>query len=433
MKMLSRLALAAALAGSGALIAVPPALAKDKEAAKAPGLKLSPAVIKVAKPAQDAIAANDPTTAEPLVAQIEAASQTDDDRYIGAVLRYNVEILKVNAAQQANPNAPANDATLAKPLDTLIANPSTPAADRGKYYFRRAALAYNGKQYPVAIDYFTKARELGYTDPNLSLYLVKAKIENGDVAGGSADLDKAIAEKTAQGQKAPDEWYRYAIAQSNHQHMGPQTLEWLNKYVAAYPSPKTWYEVLAVYGFQQDSVAKLDNQQKIDLFRLMRASGGLADQYFYLEYAQKAQAAGLPAEAQAVLKEGLANGKIPAANTEAKAMLVETANGVRNEGSLPALEAKAKAASSGAPASQTAEVYLGTGNYAKAIELYRLALTKGGVDADVVNTRLGIALARSGDKAGATAAFAAVKAAPRADIARFWTTWANQAAGAPAA
>ncbi len=431
MKMMSKLALAATLAtGATGLALAVPAAAKDKKEEKAPGMKLSPAVVKVAKPAQDALVANTPDVAEPLIAQIEAAAQTDDDKYIAAVFRYNLEAMKLNARTQANPNAPADESALVKPLDALIAGPSTPAADRGKYYFRRAAMAYNGKQYPVAIDYFTKAHDLGYTDANLSLYLAKAKVESGDVAGGTAELEKTVADMNAKGQKAPEEYYRYAIARANKSRLKPQTMAWLAKYAAAYPSAKTWYEVLATYGIQQDSVAKLDNQQKMDLFRLMRATGGLADQYYYLEYAQKAQVAGLPTEAQGVLKEGLANGKIPAGNTEAKAMLAETAQAIRNEGPLTALETKAKASASGSLAMQTADAHLGDGNYAKAIELYKLSLTKGGVDADTVNTRLGIALARSGDKAGATAAFANVKGAPRADIAQLWTTYVNQAPAA---
>ncbi len=46
-------------------------------------------------------------------------------------------------------------------------------------------------------------------------------------------------------------------------------------------------------------------------------------------------------------------------------------------------------------------------------------IAKGGVDANVANLHLGMALARSGDKAGATAAFNAVSG-PRADIAKYW-------------
>ena len=427
MKLISSLALAAALV-TGATVSAP-AIAKEKPA-KAPGFKLSPGVIKVAKPADDAIAAKDVATAEPLVQQAEAAATTDDDKYITGVLRYNLEIQKNNVARAANPNTPTSDVALAAPLDKLIASPSTPAADRAKYYYQRGQIFSAGKQTTQAVQYFAKAKELGYSDPNMDLALVSAKFDSGDVAGGTTDLDALITARTAAGQKAPEEYYRYAIARSAKAKAGPQTLTWLNKYVAAYPSPKTWYEVLQTYGFQQDSVAKLDTPQKIDLFRLMRATGALADQYYYIEYAQKVQNAGLPTEAQAVIKEGLANGKIPAANTEAKAMLTESAQSIRAEGSLTGLEAKAKAGANGTLATQTADAYLGAGNYAKAIELYRLGLQKGGVDADTTNTRLGIALARSGDKAGAKAAFAAVKGAPRADIANFWTTYLNQAPAA---
>ena len=72
----------------------------------------------------------------------------------------------------------------------------------------------------------------------------------------------------------------------------------------------------------------------------------------------------------------------------------------------------------------TADAYLGYGDYAKAASLYRLALQKGGsgVDADTAQLRLGIALAMSGDKAGARTAFAAVKGR-RADLASFWTLY----------
>jgi tetratricopeptide (TPR) repeat protein len=115
----------------------------------------------------------------------------------------------------------------------------------------------------------------------------------------------------------------------------------------------------------------------------------------------------------------MATGKIPAGNATAKAMLTAAAAKSRQEGSLAPTEARAKSAGDGKLAALTAEAYYGQGNYAKAAELYRTALQKGGVDAGEVNTRLGIALAAQGDKAGATAAFDAVKGAPRADLAGF--------------
>jgi hypothetical protein len=78
-----------------------------------------------------------------------------------------------------------------------------------------------------------------------------------------------------------------------------------------------------------------------------------------------------------------------------------------------------KASQTSATLVRVGNSYYGMGQYAKAADLYRQAVTKGGTDADVANLHLGMALARSGDKAGATAALSAVKGA-RADIAKYW-------------
>ncbi len=69
--------------------------------------------------------------------------------------------------------------------------------------------------------------------------------------------------------------------------------------------------------------------------------------------------------------------------------------------------------------------YYGMGDYANAADIYRQVLTKPDADKDVANLHLGMALARAGDKAGATAAFNAVTGA-RADIAKFWMIYVQQ-------
>jgi len=69
-----------------------------------------------------------------------------------------------------------------------------------------------------------------------------------------------------------------------------------------------------------------------------------------------------------------------------------------------------------------ADAYYGYGDYAKAAELYRAALGKSGVDKDLANLRLGMALARSGDKAGASSSLNAV-GGNQADVARLWKVY----------
>jgi hypothetical protein len=427
MKTISKLALAAVLAtGMSATALVSPVVAqKNKKDDKSGGLKLTPAVQKPAGEAQKAIQANDMATAEAQLALTEAAaaaSASDDDKYVAAALRYDFEASKMRAALAANPNAPIDQTVLIKPLDALIANPKTPAQGRPQYVYRRGTLAFNARQYPQAIQYFEQARQLGFADPELDLQIAKARLEGSDVRAGLTDLNAIIDKQTAAGQKPPESFYRYGIQRANAAKMGPETMAWLKKWVIAYPTSKNWHDVVFVFGLQQNPLAKLDNQQQIDMFRLLRASRALADQSEYREYAQKVIDRGLPHEARTVLNEGIAAGKLTATG-EAKAMLTDAATGIRNDTPLPALETKAKAGANGTLASQTGDAYLGQDNFTKAAELYRLALQKGGVNADEVNTRLGIALAKSGDKAGATAAFAAVKGAPRAEIAALWTTW----------
>ncbi|TPG12204.1 hypothetical protein [Sphingomonas oligophenolica] len=447
----STLAMAALLAtsASGLMIAAPATAQKNKKDDK-PGFKLSKPVVAVAAPAQTAIRAastsaiaaqqaTDPAakqtaiataqqniaTAEPLVGQVEAAATTDDDKYVAAALRYDFENLKLAVAQAVNPKAPIDETVLAKPLDALIASASTPQADKAKYIYRRGILAFNGGQYPVAIQYLTQAKQAGYTDPNLDPLIIKAKLQGGNPTEGLADLNATLKAQEAAGQKPTEEYYRYAIAKSNQQKNVALTVDLLQRYIAAYPTPKNWREVLFTYGLQKDSAAQLDQNQRLDAFRLMRQTNALADQYDYEEYGNLAYTRGLPTEAQSVVKAGLASGKIPASSSVSKQLVADSATAIRNEGALSSSETKAKASKDGKVAAQTADAYLGDGNNAKAIELYNLALTKGGVTTDEVNLHLGIAQARSGDKAGAMASFDKVTGQPRAAIAGFWKVALN--------
>ncbi len=426
MKTMSKLALAAALSTGLAPMVAAPATAAKKEEAK-PGYKLSPEVLKVAKPAQDAIAANDYATAETNVAAAEAAVKTDDDKYVTAALRYDLEQRKIAAAQQANPNAPVDETKLAGPLTVLLNSPNTQPDAKARYAYRLGALNYQSKRYPVAIQYLQQAKQLGYNDANLPLLLVKSKVDGGDVKGGLSDMQAVVQQSTAAGQKAPEAYYRFAISKANGAGLKPETLTWLTSYVKAYPTAKNWRDVAVMFGLQQGSVVTLDKDQRVDVYRLLRMANALADQSHYLDYAQTTRDRGLPGETVSVLQEGIAKGKVPNDATTKKFLATAQAS-AKAEGSLTGSEAKAKTAADGKLAEQTGDGYMGQSNWTKAAEMYRLALSKGAANADQVNTHLGIALAHAGDKAGAEQAFAAVKGSPRAELAQLWTAYLNQSA-----
>lgn len=410
MKLVSSLALGVALA----LGTVPSlALAQKKEkAAEAPKMALSKEFRAAAAPAQAAIKA-DPSGADAAITAAETAATTPDDKFVAAQLRLQAGgALKNQAMQQ-------------KAVLAMLSSGSalaTPEAPRLNFY--AGQFAYQANDFPRAIQYLTEADRLGYRPANGDVYLLlaEANFKSNNIPAGLTFVEKAIAESKTAGAKPPEAWYARAASVAYKAKLNTESAKWTREQVRAYPTTENWRSALVIY---RDS-GKRDANLDIDLFRLMRLTKSLAGERDYYEYAAMATDRGLPGEAKAVIDEGIATSAVPA-GSRALGELRTMANAkvAGDKASLASAEKQAASAATGRVASSTADAYLGYGDDAKAITLYRTALTKGGVDVDAVNTRMGIALARSGDKTGARTAFTAVKGA-RAEIAAFWLLWLDQ-------
>lgn len=416
MKRIPTAALATAILAGAAVAAAPPAVAKKKEEAPA-GPQLSPAFGAAFQKAKAAFAAKDDAAAEAATVEAEGLAKTDDEKFYAAIMRYELNAGRVQAKAQGT-NGVYDPASLVAPLDAILASPKLPATMVAGFAYERGRIAFLQKKYPLAIQNLTRARDAGSTEPNLVLLLAESKIQGGDAPGAMADLESYFAS----GKSMTDDQYRYAIAHANQANMHADTVKWLQRWVAAMPSARTWHDALSFYGFSQKPLVALDKFQMLDLFRLMRQTHALADQAGYETFAQRLFNAGLPDETKSVIDEGKASGKLPAAST-VNSLGTAAAGQIATPAALAALATRSAASSNGQLAQQTADVYLGRGDHAKAIALYRQALAKGGVNADQVNTDLGIALALAGDKAGAKAAFDLVNTPPRGEIARFWAIW----------
>jgi tetratricopeptide (TPR) repeat protein len=194
--------------------------------------------------------------------------------------------------------------------------------------------------------------------------------------------------------------------------------------VAAYPSPDNWRDAVLVY---RDAVPA-DSNARIDALRLLREVKGLAGERDYQELAQALSGAGLDIEADAVLDQGVAANMVDPGKAQFKELIASTSRQAAAERkALASLEAKAMAAATGAAALGAGNAFLGAGEYAKAAALYQAAIQKGGVDAAVAATRLGIAYALAGQKAQAETAFRSVNGA-RADLGSLWLVWLGQRA-----
>ena len=435
MTKLRSLALGATALAGASVLAVPAASADRRPAATAApttGLNvaaLTPAVRTAGAAAQAALAATPPdlATAETQVQATEAAARNDDDRYLGQTLRLQLEAAKFNA----QPATGRNPAALGTALDAVANNPRTPADRQATLAYTEAGFYYDAHRYAQALPLLLRARQLGMNTPDLTLQIAASKLQTNDVAGGVADLQTAIAAEKAAGRKPPESWYRIAINALMNAHMNDPLAAWLRMWLIDYPTPANWHDSILIMGLQGPNAAALSSRQRLDLYRLMRATHSLTAQRDYLEYGDAAVNVGQVTEARAVITQGRTSGAVPATDSTATAILSRATAGAASLRPMAAQEAAARAASAAGPtAMQVADFYLGAGDYAKAADLFRLALQRGGVDAAQTNLHLGMALALAGDRAGAQAALAQVPAgSPNGQIATLWTTYA----AAPAA
>ena len=410
MKLVSSLALGAALVlGTAPTVAF---AAKEKPVA-ASKMTLSKEFRAAAGPAQAAIKAN-PAGADAAVTAAEAVATTVDDKFVAAQLRLSVGAAAKDVAMQQK-------AVLAM----LNSGSSLGSADLPRLNFYAGQFAYQANDFPKAIQYLNEAERLGYKSGNQDalLLLAEANFKSNNVPAGLAHVDKAIAASTAAGVKPPETWYARASSVAYKAKLNSESAKWTREQVRAYPTKDNWRSALVVY---RDG-AQRDGNLNLDIFRLMRLTKSLAGERDYYEFASLSTERGLPGEAKSVIDEAIATGAVPASSralVELRSMA--SAKISSDQASLASAERQAAASATGRVASATADAYLAYGQDAKAIALYKTALTKGGVDVDAVNTRMGIAMARSGDKLGARAAFGSVKGAARADIAAFWLLWLDQ-------
>jgi len=414
---------AALMIGASSIVAIAPADAKKKEEAPK-GPVLSAEFRKPALEAQTALKAKNIAAAEPAVVAAEAIAKSEDEIYFAQIFRLQLESDRVQAASNGNSAAyRRGEVALIKPLEALIANPKTLATDRARFTFRLGLIQYDQKNYAASAVLLKQARDLGETNPDLQLTLVKARIEGGDVMGGAADMQQAIDAEIAAGRKPPETWYDYIIPRLAQADKFDDFIRWSQNKLKQYPSAKNWRTLVIYFGFSGKRSDLLDKQQKIDLFRLLRANNALADLADYGQYALYLNTSGLPVEAKAVLDEGTKSGKMALTREDDKALYAAATNAIKLDGPVAPREARARASATGIASIAVADAYLGEGNYAKAVELYKVGLGKGVSKPDEVNTRLGIAYALMRDTANARAAFALVKAKPRDQIAAFWLAW----------
>ncbi|RVT41087.1 hypothetical protein [Sphingobium algorifonticola] len=437
MRSLSRLAVsklaAALMLGTAALaMTATPAFAqrdKKEKAPAAPKRDLSKPFIAAAQPVDKANQAKDFAAMVAALPAAEAAATTPDDKFTAGNFRLGAGIGLNDQKMQRDG------------LKAMLASGAAAQEDLPKFNYFAGKLAYDAKDYDDALIYLQKAAELGFEGSSSYLLVAEAHFQKAIAMSGGggqlspaakpiaqqglAPLKKAIELEKAAGRAVPPAWLNrgFSIAYTSGSAEAPQ---WAVMQVETDPTGNNWRQLLRTF---QDRNRSMSAGENLDVMRLMYQTGALQSEYDYAEYADTASKLALFGEVKSVIDQGRSNGKLAPGKlndfyTQATSKIAS------DKASLPSAAAESAKAANGRTAAFTAGAYQGYGDYAKAAELYRVALQKGSVDANEVNTRLGIALAMAGDTAGAKTAFEAVSAGPRKEIASFWLLWLSKKAAA---
>lgn len=422
MKFATTTAVAAALALG--LAGTAPALAKKKEEAPKSGAQFSSGFRQAAQPLQQALSGGDVAAAQAALPAAQQAASTPDDKY-------NLGIMMFQLGQKAN-----NPDLQTQGVDMAVQSGKATPEVSGQLLNFKGVTAYNKGDLAGADAAFTQIFQANPNDGDNAILLAQTKVREKQTAQALPIIDKAIEAKKASGQPVPQDWYQRALAIAYDGKMPAETAKYGQMLVTNYPSTTTWRTALQTYR----DTNKIDQASDLDTLRLMRAAGALAGERDYYEYANLANDRGYPGEAKAVIDEGMNSrmvdqGALSVKNSKALNEIKNLAAPkiAADKASLPTQAKAASAALDGKKALNVGDAYLGYNMFPQAADMFKLAIQKGGVDAGTANLRLGEALARTGQKAPADQAFAAVTG-PRQTLGQFWTIWNDQGAKpAPAA
>lgn len=338
-----------------------------------------------------------------------AAAQGDDAKYLVARVQLAVALATTNNAMKLTA------------LDSLIANPGTTPDELNRFLNARAEMAFEAQDFATAERLFVRLLELTPGDQRITNNLVIVRRRMGNSTGALETVLAQIQSQETANQRAEEAVYRRArdIAYSARDR---RAAELALRLARTYPTSANWRDAIRIYREISNPSAALT----LDAMRLSRAAGALQGAVDYMPFAQILHDAALAGEAKAVLDEGVSRGALRASDAQISQMLAVANRRIAEDRSgLAGQIAQARAAPTARLARVVGDVLYGYGRYGEAADLYRAALTKTGEDRNLINLRLGAALAMAGQRAEAETALRAATGSAEG-LAQLWLAWLSR-------
>ncbi len=333
-----------------------------------------------------------------------------------------IERMRASAAQRAG-----DTATTTQALEAVFSRVGSD--EQGRIAEQLASVYASARDNARAQQWVQKAQALGNNGPGVRQLREYLQANSGDYAaiGKEAAAQVAAAEQAG---RRPDEGDLLRLADAQHRtgnHSGQ--IATIEKLLLNYPKKEYW----TIYLGRLQAKSGFSPRFSLDVMRLKLATGNLGKTEEFMEMAQLALQAGLPAEGKAVVDKGFAGGQLgTGAEAERHKRLRELANKqeVEAKAGIDARASAAAAAKDGNDLVQIGYAYATMGQADKGVALIEQGIAKGGLKRpEDAKLRLGQALLMTGKhKARAVQVLRGVQGADgAAEVGRLSVLAANNA------
>jgi len=376
---------------------------------------IRPEVAKSLQAAQDALKAGQ------LESALSLSQQTLGMPGITVIEKPLIQRTLAVAALQAK-NFPLAVSTLENLIQEMPA--STPAAQKQPLIESLLNASQQAQDFPKLVDWARIYLKLEGSNPSVrpvliqTLSVLKRHDEVVQEMKEKMRLDEVAKEKT------PESELRMLAVSQRQLKDDTGYNSTLKRLLQNYPSKAYWAEMIPRVARQANFNARFD----LDLYRLLEQTGNMEDAYEYVDMANLALKAGLPAEASRVLEQAYATGLMGKGSDAVNHQKLRQQIQLRlteDEKAMPALEKSARDANALA---SLADVYAAQQKWDQSQAFYSKALAMGGLRREA-ETRLhaGIALFKLGQKAEANTMWDSIQGdATAIELAQLWKALSTQ-------
>ncbi len=317
--------------------------------------------------------------------------------------------------------------TAAKSFEAISASGKAAGPEKIRMVESIAGAYYRAKDYAKAMLWSQRYFKEGGTSASIRTLLIQSQYLSGDFAGAAKELTTEIQAAEKAGTAPPQERLNLLLNAGTQMKDPNTTVYALERLVTYYPKKEYWVDLLS----RMQRKPNFSDRLALDTYRLSLATGSMTTANDFMEMAQLALQAGLPAEGKQVVDKGFASGVLGnGAEGERHKRLRDLVSKKLDEDKAARADVEKQAA---ADKDGTALVNAGfnlvfNGQAAKGLPMMQQGIAKGGLKRpEDAKLHLAIAHLIAADAGKAQGVLKTVGGADgTADLARLWALYAKR-------